>query len=270
MKCKGCGAVYDPQLEHCPYCGRVNARRRGQKAVLTRKQAGYEQEKERVLEASATEIRLRKLTRLIWILGGLTVLALLASLGISLALDQIGSWEKADPNYLRTLQERGRWEAMQNYLYDTDRETTQKEYWQLAYLAGTGEDLRAHRADYLGLDRNEYRLALSGDRSISSGDREYMESHFSFLVERLLADCADILQLREEYTGESWMAERYGPLTEEGDALLEELETEARVTLSLLFELSEEEIAGMADGYEADGEAAQEYFRRVKEAWLDE
>ena len=270
MKCKGCGAVYDPRLERCPYCGRANMRRRGQKAALTRKQAGYEREKERVLEASATEIRLRKLTRLVWILSGLAVFVLIASFGVYLAMDRIGSWKKADGEYLQTLRENERWEALQNYLYDTDRDTTQEEYWQLAHLARAGEDLRYHRADYLGLDREAYRLALSGDGSVSKSDREYMESHFSFLLERLLADCADILQMREEYTGDGWMAESYGPLTEEGVCLLRELEEEARVTLALLFGLSEEEIAGMADGYEKDGEAAREYFRRVKEAWLYE
>ncbi len=270
MKCRGCGAVYDPQMENCPYCGRVNTRRRWQKAVLTKKQAGYEQEKEQVLKSSATEIRLRKLTRLVWILAGLTIFTFLVSFGIFMALGQIDSWQKAEPEYLQTLQENERWAALQNYLYDTDMETTQKEYWQLAHLAGKGEDLRFHRADYLGLDREEYRLALSGDRSVSKSDREYMESHFSFLLERLFADCADILQMRKQYTGESWMAELYGPLTEAGDELLQEMEAEARVTLKLLFGLSEEEIDAMAERYEEDSEETQAHFQRIKEAWLDE
>ena len=58
MKCKGCGATYDPQLEYCPYCGTENVRLKRQKEAIARRTARYERRKSQVLEQSAEDIRL--------------------------------------------------------------------------------------------------------------------------------------------------------------------------------------------------------------------
>lgn len=270
MKCKGCGAPFDPQLESCPYCGRENTDRLRRKKILTKRQADYEQEKRQLLEASATEIRLRKLTRLVWIMAGLTVLMILVSFGIYMAFENMSSHKSADMDYLQMLREKERWGAMQSYLYDTDIGGTQQEYWQLALFGQKAERLREGRNAFFSLNREEYRLAFLGDSSINAQEREYMDSHFVYTVKRVLSGCAEILRLREEYTGEGWMAERYGPLSEAGEELLSELEAEARVTLAVVFGMTQEEIIWVTEEYDEDDEDANPYIERIREDWLNE
>lgn len=271
MKCRGCGATFDPQEEYCPYCGRENVRRRRQKAILARWQARYERERQQVLEASAGEIRIRKLTRFMWIMAGITALMFVISLSAYLAIDRLRLGSGPDPEYLQELKEQERWAAMQHYLYDADQgETRQEQYWLLAYLSEDVEELRFYRSEYLGLDKEQYRLALLDDASLDVYERDYMKNHFSFLVDRLLWSCSGILRLREEYTGDTWMAEMYGPLTGEGDRMLGEYEAEARASLKLLFGMDAEAAARLAEEYEPYGETEERYLEQVKEGWLRE
>lgn len=68
MKCKGCGATYDSQLEYCPYCGLENTRLKKERAKIQKRQDDYEKRKKQVLEENADEMSLRKLNRLMWII----------------------------------------------------------------------------------------------------------------------------------------------------------------------------------------------------------
>lgn len=272
MKCKGCGATYDSKLEHCPYCGLENTRLKKQRETLERKQSYYERKKQQILAASAGEMRLHKVNRLMWIMAGLAVFSLLLLILFFVIQEKVELYtNKPDPAYLEQLKEAGHWEAMRNYLYDTDAETHQYEdYWQLAALTEDAGDLRRYRDEYLHLDRAEYLAAFSGDPSMEAYDREYYENHFSFLVVRILDSCRQILKRREEYTGDSWNAQLYGPMTAEGDALLTELEKEARATLETIFHMEEEEIAALLELFYLDTNQEKQYTAQIREEWLHE
>ncbi len=273
MKCKGCGATYDPQMEYCPYCGTENSKQKRRREALAHRQARYHAVKEQVLEESAAEIRLRKVNRLMWIMAGLLgfmmiVLVVYFSLEDKIWYDN-GQVEAAR---LEEFRRQEHWGAMLDYLYENDTESSEEyyAYWQLGTFAEDGVDLRYYRDEYLSLDREQYQAVFLGHDSVKATDREWMMDHYDFLVRRILQDCMDILALREEYTGDSWRAEIYGPMTEEANGLLAEFEAEAHATLTTVFSMSEQEIEELCQIEYLYTEEAAEYVERIKEGWLNE
>ncbi len=273
MKCKSCGAVYDSQIEYCPYCGAENSKQKRRREALERRQARYHATKSQILEESGPEIRLRKVNRLMWIMAGLLgfmMILLILYYGLE---DKI--WYDSGQVEMARLEEfhrEQRWGAMLDYLYENDTESSEEyyNYWQLATFAEDGVDLRHYRDEYLTLDRDAYRAVFLGYDAVDASDREWMTDHYDFLVERILQDCIDILAMRQEYTGDSWRAEIYGPMTEEGDALLAEFEAEAHATLAVVFDMSEAEIQALCEMEYLYGEDADRYVERIKEGWLNE
>lgn len=272
MKCKGCGATYDPQMEYCPYCGAENVKLRRQREALARKQLRYEERREEILSESAGQMRLRKVSRLMWITLAISGLSFLILLGMVILQDTMDTGRKGNEAYLQMLKEEKRWSALEGYLYEADVDDERyDEYWQLAYVTEDLEDLREYRDEYLRLDREEYLSAFRKDPSVSSTDAEYCESHFEFLVGRILWDCQQILLLRREYTdADSWKAEIYGPLTPDAEACLVEAETEARATLWLIFGMNEKETEELLACSYLDDAEKRPYIDRVKEEWLHE
>ncbi len=272
MKCKGCGASYDPQLLACPYCGLENEKRQKQLARERQKQEQFEKKKNQVLEESASDIRLQKVKRLMWIMAGLAGFSFMLLMLLSIFQGKVDEWlNQPDMAYLEELREEGRYEAMQRYLYDTYAEREEyNTYWQMAMFAEDGEDLRYYRSDYLSFDKEQYRAAFMGSSQLKDYEREYCISHYSMVVERMLTDCVDILYLRREYTGDSWQAEMYGPMTAECDALLAEYELEARVTLEMILGLAPEEIEDILSDDYLDSAKADHYVERIREGWLYE
>lgn len=273
MKCKSCGAIYDSQMEYCPYCGTENSKQKKRREVLARRQARYDAMKAQVLETSASEIRLRKVNRVMWILAGLLGFMMILLIGYYALEDVI--WHdagKVETAQLEEFRQQKRWGAMIDYLYENDTESSEEyyAYWQLGAFAEDGVDLRYYRDEYLALDREAYRAAFLGQDTIKASDREWMVDHYDFLVERILQDCIDILAMRQEYTGDSWRAGIYGPMTTEADVLLAEFEAEAHATLRVVFEMEEEEIQELREIEYLYGEDADRYIERIKEGWLNE
>jgi len=266
VKCKGCGANYDPQSEYCPYCGRENDRLKKRREALERRQRSYEEKRRRVLEESADEIRLRKTNRLMWIMVGLAVLSFVLTIAFLVIIDISDKGGHAEKSVLEEYADKGRYTALFHYLSDTDMEDrAYPEYWQLEEFGWDVEDLRKYRDEYLHLDREKYREALFGGASMEDYDREYYADHFQFLIERILSDCCEILKKRGEYTGDSWRAEIYGPITPMAEKQLTEFEEEARATLWLLFGIGETELEELLEISYIDEEDAAPYVERQKE-----
>ena len=273
MKCKGCGATFDPQMEYCPYCGTENSKQKRRREALERRQARYHATKEQVLENSLEEIRLRKVNRLMWIMAGLLGFMMIVLVAYFSLEDKIWYEEgHVEETRLEEFRQQQHWGAMLDYLYENDTDTSEEyyDYWQLAIFAEAGVALRYYRDEYMTLERDEYRAAFLGHNAIKATDREWMIQHYDFLVERILQDCIDILGLREEYTGDSWRAEIYGPITKEADSLLTEFEAEAHATLSTVFSMSDQEIEELCQIDYLYGEEAERYIKRIKEDWLNE
>lgn len=270
MKCKGCGATYDSQLEYCPYCGLENTRLKKERAKIQKRQDDYEKRKKQVLEENADEMSLRKLNRLMWIMLGLLGVVFVAMIGFFLVQEKLDShFNQAEERVLEEMKEAGHWEALRNYLYQSDAEYTDyQEYWQLVKFSEDSEDLRRYRDEYLTLDRETYRTAFTGGE-MDSYDRDYCFHHFEFLIDRILWDCSDILNMRAKYTGDSWDSELYGPITEDADARLRECEAEARVTLKMLFGMEDEDIAQLLEVRLYD-DAVKAYADVIRERWLNE
>ena len=273
MKCKSCGAIYDSQMELCPYCGAENSRQKQRREALERRQARYEAAREQILQESASQVRLRKVNRLMWIMAGLLGFMMILLIAYYSLEDKI--WYENSRTEVARLEEfcgQERWEALLNYLYETDTESSEEyyAYWQLGIFAEDGVDLRYYRDEYLTLDQETYRAAFMKHDSVSASDAEWMTEHYAFLVQRMLQDCIDILTMREEYNGDSWRAEIYGPMTAEADALLAEFEAEAHATLKVVFGMSDQEIQALLEIDYLYGEEADWYVERIKEGWLHE
>ncbi len=271
MKCKGCGATYDPSLPACPYCGRVNERLARRQASLNRRQRSYEEQKAGILKASAGQRRDRLLNRVMWIVAALAVLVCAVTFVITAFLSSTGTG-KDTAAYLETLAENGRYEAMERYLYEivADRDEYGL-YWQMATFSSDAEDLRAYREEYLALDQDRYAAAFRGDESVSESERDSCEKEFSYLVKRILEDCYGLLVQRAQYTDPSvWRAGIYGELTEETEALLSEYESEARATLKLLFEMDDGEIQDLAERDSLDDAFEDAFVERMRENFLNE
>lgn len=273
MKCKSCGAAFDPQMEYCPYCGTENSKQKRRREALERRQARYHVVKEQVLESSAAEVRLRKVNRLMWIMAGLLGFMMILLVAYYSLEDRIWYDEgQVETARLEEFRRQEHWGALLEYLYENDTESSEEyyRYWQLGIFAEDGVDLRYYRDEYLTLNREEYRAAFMGHSSVKATDREWMIDHYDFLVERMLQDCIDILTMREEYTGDSWQAEIYGPMTEEADGVLAEFEAEAHATLTVIFDMNEDEVQELCQIDYLYGEDADRYVERIKEGWLNE
>ena len=273
MKCNSCGATYDSQMAYCPYCGAENTKEKRRRDALAKRQARYDATKAQVLSDSASEIRLRKINRLMWIMAGLLGFVMILLIAYYSLEDKIWYDEgQVEEARLEQFRQQEQWGAMGNYLYENDTESSEKyyEYWQLATFAEDGVDLRSYRDEYLSLDKAQYRAAFMGDSSISASDREWMMNHYDFLVERILQDCIDTLLMRGEYTGDSWRAGIYGPMTAEADALLTEFEAEAMATLTVVFGLYPDEIEELLEIEYLYGEEAEVYVEKIREGWLNE
>ncbi len=272
MKCKGCGATYDPQLEYCPYCGTENVRLKRQKEAIARRTARYERRKSQVLEQSAEDIRLGKARRLMWISAGLFALSFVVSVGMGVALEmsnQPGQGE-LDTAYMEQLVEKERWRALEQSLYEVDMEDVSfDEFRQIEEFSQDVEYLQEYRSEYLNLDRTEYEAAFRGDTSMDASDREYCESHFAFLVEQILTCCQDILTERADYE-DSYLFDVYGGMSERAEQLLTGFEEEAEATLRVLFGFDDGQIEELVGQSYLDEEQRQAYVEQIKEGWLGE
>ncbi len=270
MKCKGCGATYDPQLEYCPYCGTENVRLKRQKEAIARRTARYEKRRSQVLEQSAEDIRLGKARRLMWIAAGLLALSIVVSVGIGVMLEMADEPGRGgvSTEELEQLVEQERWQALEQSLYEADRQDESfDEFYQIEIFSRDMEYLQEYRNEYLHLDREEYEAAFRGDASMDSYDREYCESHFAFLVEQILSSCQDILTVRQEYE-EGYQIDAYGEITERAGALLTAFEKEADATLRVLFGFDDGQIEELLSLSYLDEEQRQAYVEQIKEGWL--
>ena len=270
MKCKGCGATYDPQLEYCPYCGTENTRLKRQKEAIARRTARYEKRRSQVLERSAEDIKLGKARRLMWISAGLLLLSIVISVGIGVTLEMADAPGNGgvSVSYLEQLVESERWQALEQSLYQTEIEDESfDEFRQIEFFSQNVEYLQQYRNEYLHLDREEYEAAFRGDASMDSYDREYCENHFAFLAEQILDSCQDILTARRDYE-EGYQIDAYGEITERASALLTEFEKEADATLRVLFGFDDEQIEELISLSYLDEEQRQAYVEQIKEGWL--
>ena len=273
MKCKSCGAIYDSQIEYCPYCGAENRKQKRRREALARRQARYNAAMAQVLEESASEIRLRKVNRVMWILAGLLGFMMILLIAYYSLEDKIWYEDgQVEAARLEEFRQQEHWGALLDYLYENDTESSEEyyAYWQLGTFAEDGVDLRCYRDEYMTLDKEAYRAAFLGQDAVKASDREWMVDHYDFLVARILQDCIDILAMRQEYTGDSWRAGIYGPMTAEADALLAEFEAEAHATLTVIFGMDEEVIQELRKIDYLYGEDAVRYVQRIKEGWLNE
>lgn len=275
IQCKSCRSFYEENLRHCPICGEINPAFAKESAYEETETHGENRRNNRGnTEKTASEENLKervcRATRWMKIALAVTAATIVIGVGLEIYSDSHTTLAGVHTGWEEILVQQGRYEALQSYLYDIDADAEDedyKEYWSLATIGDALMELRESRTEYLTIDREQYRLALRRDPSMSESDIDYCNDHFDSLIEWILQESYWILQLKKDYAPGQWRYSYYGVLSERGERLLEEAELEAVETLKLVFDMSEDEIEDLkAKDYLYQVEL-DEYIQKQREEW---